>query len=126
MADFDKLSDTKGIIFKFIEERVRELFYGGGTEFDFSLWIQAALLFEQIIIPCDYFVSDTLLEFTQEVIDEANSHECKVERYQVDSEGNKVNIEVWEYSKTISKITEWLKKEKASKKFLIIKEIVKK
>ena len=24
----------------FIEERVRELFYGGGTEYDFSPWIQ--------------------------------------------------------------------------------------
>jgi len=36
MADFDKLSDTKGIIINFIEERVRELFYEGGTEYDFS------------------------------------------------------------------------------------------
>ncbi len=91
MADFDKLSDSKGIIINFIEKQVRELFNGEGTEFDFSLWIQAALLFEQVIIPCDYYVPETLLEFAQEVIDEAKSHECKVERYQVDENGEKAN-----------------------------------
>ncbi len=114
MADFDKLSDTKGIIINFIEERGRELFYGGGTEYDFSLWIQAALLFEQLIIPCDYYVPETLLEFAQDVINEAKSHECKVERYQV-KDGKKVNTEVWDYGETISKIIEWLNEEKSFK-----------
>ncbi len=114
MADFDKLSDTKGIIINFIEERVRELFYGGGTEYDFSPWIQAALLFEQVIIPCDYYVPETLLEFAQDVISEAKSHECRVERYQV-KDGKKVNAEVWDYGETISKITEWLNEEKSFK-----------
>jgi len=115
MAGFDKLSNAKGIIINFIEERVRELFYGGGTEYDFSPWIQAALLFEQVIIPCDYYVPETLLEFAQDVINEAKSHECKVERYQVNGDGNKVNAEVWDYDKTISKITEWLNEEKSFK-----------
>lgn len=114
MADFDKLSDTKGTIINFIEERVRELFYGGVTEYDFSPWIQAALLFEQVIIPCDYYVPETLLEFAQNVINEAKSHECKVERYQV-KDGKKVNVEVWEYGETISKIIEWLNEEKGFK-----------
>ena len=117
MADFDKLSDTKGIIINFIEERVRELFYGEGTEYDFSPWIQAALLFEQVIIPCDYYVPETLLEFAQEVIDEAKSHKCKVKRYQV-KDGKKVNAEVFDYSETISKIIEWLNEEKIFKEEL--------
>ncbi len=116
MADFDKLSDIKGTIINYIEERGRELFYGGGTEYDYSLWIQAALLFEQIIIPCDYYVPDTLLEFAQDVIKKAKSHECKVERYQVNSKGKKVNIEVWDYGKTIHKIVEWLIKKEVLKK----------
>ena len=113
MADFDKLSDTKGTIINFIEERGRELFYGGGTEYDFSPWIQAALLFEQVIIPCDYYVPETLLEFAQDVINEAKSHECKVERYQVNDDGRKVNAKVWDYNETISKITEWFIEEKS-------------
>ncbi len=104
MADFDKLSDTKGIIINFIEERVRELFYRSGTEYDFSPWIQAALLFEHAIIPCDYYVPETLLEFAQDVNNEAKFHECKVERYQVKN-GKKVNAKVWDYGETISKIT---------------------
>ena len=116
MADFDKLSDTKGTIINFIEERVRELFYGGGTEYDFSPWIQAALLFEQVIIPCDYYVPETLLEFAQNVINEAKSHECKVKRYQINDDGKKVNAEVWDYGETISKIIEWLNKERRFKK----------
>ena len=115
MADFDKLSDTKGTILNFIEKRARGLLYGGGTEYDFSLWIQTALLFEQVIIPCDYYFPETLLEFAQDVIDEAKSHECKVERYQVNSAGEKVNAEVWDYSETIFKITKWLNKEKKIK-----------
>ena len=121
MADFDKLSDTKGTIINFIEEQVRELFYGGGTEYDFSTWIQAALLFEKIIIPCDYYVPDTLLEFAQEVINEAKSHKCKVERYQVNDDGKKVNVEVWDYSKTVSKIIEWLNRERCFKNESIIR-----
>ncbi|NGX32192.1 MAG: hypothetical protein K1060chlam4_00233 [Candidatus Anoxychlamydiales bacterium] len=116
MADFDKLSDTKGIIINYIEERGRELFYGGGTEYDFSLWIQAALLFEQIIIPCDYYIPETLLEFAQDVINEAKSHECKVERYQINDDGKKVNAEVWDYGEIVAKIIEWINKEKDFKK----------
>ncbi len=55
------------------------------------------LLFEQVIIPCDYYVPEPLLEFAQDVINEAKSHECKVERYQVNDDGKKVNAEVWDY-----------------------------
>ncbi len=114
MADFDKLSDIKGIIINFMEERVRELFYGGGTEYDFSPWIQTALLFEQVIIPCDYYVPETLLAFAQDVINEVKSHKCKVERYQV-KDCKKVNTEVWDYGETISKIIGWLNKERKLK-----------
>ena len=46
------------------------------------------------------------------MIDEAKSHECKVERYQVNGDGKKVNAEIWDYRETISKITEWVNKEK--------------
>ncbi len=120
MADFDKLSDRKGTIINFIEEQARELFYGGGTEYDFSLWIQAALLFEHLIIPAKYYVPESLLELAQGVIDEAKSHECKVERYQV-KDGKKVNAEIWEYSETIYKITEWLDKEKNFKEKMEMK-----
>ncbi len=97
---------------------MRELFYGGGTEYDFSPWIQAALLLEQVIIPCDYYVPETLLEFAQDVINEAKSQECKVERYQVNNDGKKVNAEVFDYSETISKIIEWLNEEKIFKEEL--------
>ncbi len=121
MADFDKLSDRKGTIINFIEEQARELFYGGGTEYDFSLWIQAALLFEHLIIPAKYYVPESLLEFAQIVIEEAKSHECKVERYQVNDDGKKVNAEIWEYSETISKITEWLDEEKGFKEKMKMK-----
>ncbi len=121
MADFDKLSDRKGTIINFIEEQVRELFYGGGTEYDFSLWIQTALLFEHLIIPAKYYAPESLLEFAQIVIDEAKSHECKVERYQVNGDGKKVNAEIWEYSETISKITEWLDEEKGFKEKMKMK-----
>jgi len=121
MADFDKLSDRKGTIINFIEEQVRELFYGGGTEYDFSLWIQAALLFEHLIIPAKYYVPESLLEFAQIVIDEAKSHECNVERYQVNYDGKKVNAEIWGYSETISKITEWLDEEKGFKEKMKMK-----
>jgi len=111
MADFDKLSDTKGIIIHFIEEKARKLFYNVGTEYDFSPWVQAALLIEKIIIPCDYYIPETLLEFVQEVINEAKSHESKVERYQV-KDGKKVNAEIWDYEETVTKIDKWLSGER--------------
>ncbi len=86
----------------------------------FSLWIQAALLFEHLIIPAKYYVPESLLELAQEVIDEAKSHECEVERYQV-SDGKKINAKIWEYSETISKITEWLDEEKGFKEKMKMK-----
>ena len=70
--------------------------------------------FEKVVIPCDYYVPETLLEFAQDVINEAKSHECKVERYQV-KDGKNVNAEVFNYGETISKITDWLNKEKSFK-----------
>ena len=111
MADFDKLSDTKGTIINFIEEKARKLFYEGGTEYDFSSWVQAALLIEKIIIPCDYYIPETLLEFVQEVINEAKYHECKVERFQL-KDGKKANVEIWDYEETIGKINTWLNEER--------------
>ena len=111
MADFDKLSDTKGTIINFIEEKARKLFYDGGTEYDFSSWVQAALLIETIIIPCDYSIPETLLEFVQEVISEAKYHECKVERFQL-KDSKKVNTEIWDYKETIGKIDTWFNEER--------------
>ncbi len=73
-----------------------------------------------MIIPAKYYVPESLLEFAQVVIDEAKSHECKVERYQV-SDGKKVNSEIWDYRETISKITEWLNEEKGFKEKMKMK-----
>jgi hypothetical protein len=111
MADFDKLSDTKGTIINFIEEKARKLFYDGGTEYDFSSWVQAALLIEEIIIPCDYYIPGTLLDFVQEVISEAKSNDCKVERYQL-KDGKKVNAKIWDYEEIIGKIDAWFNEER--------------
>ena len=61
------------------------------------------------------YVPESLLQFAQDVINEAKSHECKVERYQVNNDGKKVNAEVWDYGGTISKIIEWLNEEKGFK-----------
>jgi hypothetical protein len=110
MADFDKLSDAQGFIINFIEKKARGLLYEGGTEYDFSPWIQAALLLEKTVIPCEYYVPETLLEFAEEVIEEAKVHGCEVERYQVDGEGKKVNARIWNYTETIAKIEEWVRK----------------
>ena len=100
---------------------MRELLNGEGTEVDFSLWIQAALLFEHIIIPAKYYIPESLFEIAQIVIDEAKSNECKVERYQVNNEGKKVNVKIWDYRETISKITEWLDEEKGFKEKMRMK-----
>jgi hypothetical protein len=117
MADFDKLSDTKGRIINFIEEKAWQLFYNGRTEYDFSSWVQTALLIENIIIPCEYYIPDTLLELAQEVIIEAKSHKCRVERFQV-KDGEKINTEMRDFTETIVIIDEWLREERKKKKQL--------
>jgi hypothetical protein len=111
MADFDKLSDTKGEIINFIEKHARALLYQEVTSFDFSAWVQVALLFEQVIIPCRYYFPESLYELAQKVINIAKTKDCQVERYQ-EKDGKKVNVQIFDYQETINKIEQWLKEEK--------------
>lgn len=111
MADFDKLSDTKGEIINFIEEKARALLYQEVTSFDFSAWVQVALLFEQVIIPCRYYFPESLYELAQEVINIARNKGCRVERFQ-EKDSHKVNAHIFDYQDTINKIEHWLKEEK--------------
>jgi hypothetical protein len=117
MADFDKLSDTKGEIINFIEEKARKLLYQEVTEFDFSTWVQTALLFEHVIIPCRYYFPETVYELAQEVINIGEAKGYSVERYQVKN-GKKVNVQI--FDETITKIRQWLQKEKEFRKDISI------
>ena len=110
MADFDKLSDIKGGIINYIEEQARALLYQEVTPYDFSAWVQVALLFEHVIIPCQYYFPESLYELAKEVINIAKTKGYKVERYQV-QDGKKVNIRFFDYKDTINKIEQWLKEE---------------
>ncbi len=110
MADFDKLMDRKRFIINLIEDQARVLFYKETTPYDFPAWAQTALLFEHIVIPCQYNLPESLLELAQEVITTAESKGCVVEMHQV-KDGKKVNAQIFDYHETITKIERWFKEE---------------
>ena len=110
MADFDRLSDMKGLIINFIDEKARDLFYTPVNEYNVSPWIQTAVLFEEVIIPCRYYFPESLFGLAEEMIKVAESKGCKAEYYQV-KDGKKVNVQVWDYTESINKIKKWLKEE---------------
>ncbi len=114
MADFDKLLDTKGIILNYIEEKARSLFYSPTAPYDFSAWVQTAVLFEEIILPSKFFFqsNDSFFQLAQEVVEKAEADQCKVERYQLHN-GKKVNIQIFNYTDTINRIKNWMRKNKS-------------
>ncbi len=110
MADNDHLSDAMGHIINFITDQVRDLFYRKTTEWNWSGWIQAALLLERAVIPCEYYFQlEDLYELAEKILKISSEHDDKIDYFQGDGKGGHVKKWTQDLTTTMKKIEEWIK-----------------
>ena len=68
IADFDHLSDAKGMIINYITDQLRDLFYHPTNEFNIPTWAQSMELLVSCVIPCDYYVPEELLTLSKKFL----------------------------------------------------------
>jgi len=118
MAGDDHKMDTKGGIENFIEQRIRELFKYEMNEYQDPAWVQAAELFNEVVVPCESYHSEGLYTLGIDIVKEAENHECKEVYQQIPGMYNvklasgdkysKDQVDIFDYSSTISSIKEWI------------------
>ena len=66
MAGLDRMFDACGYIQQYIEQKIRELLEEPMNEYQDPNWVQATLLFEQNVIPCESYIMDDLYDLARE------------------------------------------------------------
>ncbi len=110
MADHDHLMDAMGFIINFITDQVRDLFNRKTTKWNWSGWVQAALLLEKAVIPCEsYYPHEELFDLAGEILKISSKHDNKVEYFQGDGKGGYVKKWTQDLTTTARNIEEWIK-----------------
>ena len=60
MAGLDRMYDICGFIQQYIEQKIRELLEAPMNEYHDPNWVQVALLFERVVIPCEEYNANGL------------------------------------------------------------------
>ncbi len=121
MAGHDMRDDALAFIGDYIQKQIRELLEDPMNEYQDPNWVQAAELFEEIIVPCGWsYFTEEIVKLAEEITERARENFCKVNYYY--SEGSCsynaiANIpnrkgytekEEMDYSDTIEKIESWV------------------
>ncbi len=127
MVGLDRMYDTRGDIQGYIEHRIRELLEEPMNEYQDPNWVQAATLFEQIIVPLDIYIKDRLLNLANDIVKKAKEHNNRVvykdisprlyNQEIIDSPSVDLNnlpdgIEIVDYTYIIDNIKKWLTQQK--------------
>jgi len=107
MADLDHLYDFKGKICDYITEQITQLFNMTPNEYNYPAWLQATMLFREIVVPCNYSPTEELIELAKTLVDACAVHDNKACFYQ-EKNGRKVNRTVVSVAKEVREINEWI------------------
>ncbi|MHA1750219.1 MAG: hypothetical protein ACTSYF_16430, partial [Promethearchaeota archaeon] len=117
MAGNDHQMDTKGYIENFIEQKIRNLLEYDMNEYQDPAWVQAAELFNEVVVPCDIYISNGLIKLGMDLIEEAERHGCRTIYQQIPGMYNVKNIsedkvsnakvDIFDYSDIINSIKRW-------------------
>ena len=122
MAGDDHKMDTKGGIENFIEQRIRNLFDYDMNEYQDPAWVQAAELFNEVVVPCESYFSERLYTLGIDIVKEAEKHGCRTACQQIPGmynvkqvsrdEYTKDQVDIFDYSSTINSIKTWIARKK--------------
>ena len=125
MAGLDMMFDACGFIQQYIEQRIRELLEDPMNELQDPNWVQAALLFERAVVPCEEYRAEELYKLADDIVKKAEEHKSRVV-YQpisgmyneiiIDSDSIDVNnlpddIRAVDYDKNIENIKKWMEEQ---------------
>jgi len=122
MAGLDMMYDARGFIQKYIEEQIRRLLEDPMNEYQDPNWVQAAVLFEQVVVPCEGYMMDWLYELAEDIVKKAEQYNNRViyqgipgmynekivDANSVDINNLLDNTEIREYEETINNIKKWM------------------
>jgi len=122
MAGHDHKVDTRGYIANFVEQKVRDLLEYDMNEYQDPAWVQAAELFNEVVVPCESYYSEGLYTLGIDIVKEAEKHGCRAMYQKIPgmynakqvSEGEYKDgeIDVLDYSRTVNSIKTWLEHNK--------------
>ena len=118
MAGDDHKADTKGDITNYIEGKVRNLLEYDMNEYQDPAWVQAAELFNEIVVPCENYSSKGLFTLGKDIVKEAENHGCRAVYQRMPGMYNAKLVsgddfsdhefDTFDYSRTISSINAWI------------------
>ena len=122
MAGLDRKYDTHGDIENYIEQEIRVLLEDPMNEYQDPNWVQAALLFEHAVVPCEWYKMDHLYKLAQDIVTKAEQHgnrwvsqvipgmynEKTINPTSIDMDNIPDGVNVQDYNKTVENIKKWM------------------
>lgn len=116
MAGFDEMFDARNEIEDFTEQRICKLLEEPMNSFQEPNWIQAATLFEDVVIPCkNVYFNEDMYKLANAIVNKAKENGCEVvyitnpEVYDLNKEiSSSDDFETASYKSTIRKILDWM------------------
>ncbi len=122
MAGLDKMYDAQAFIQEHIEKQIRELLEDPMNELQDPNWVQAALLFEQVVVPCEGHMSDLLYNLAEDIVKKAVQHnnraiyqvipgmynEKVLDEKSIDMNNLPDKTDIRDYEETINNIKNWM------------------
>lgn len=122
MAGLDKMFDARGFIQNYIVHQIRGLLEDPMNEYQDPNWVQAALLFEQVVVPCEAYMMDWLYNLAKDIVKKAEQNNNRViyqgipgiynekivDANSVDDNNLPDNVKMRDYEKTINNIKKWM------------------
>ncbi|MFX0035184.1 MAG: hypothetical protein ACFE9I_06040 [Candidatus Hermodarchaeota archaeon] len=133
MAGLDRMYDTRGDIEYYIAHKIRELLEEPMNELQDPNWVQAATLFEQLILPLDIYIVEGLLNLANDIVKKAEEHNNRVvykdisprlyNQVVIDSPSLDINnlpvgVNIIDYNHIIDNIKKWIEHQKELKESL--------
>jgi len=123
MTGLDRMYDARGSIQKYIDKCIRELLEDPMNEYQDPNWVQASLLFEQVVVPCEAYRMVWLYELAEAIVKKAEQHqnqaifqliegmynERTLDSNSVDLDNLPDKTEIRDYTETINNIKNWMK-----------------
>ena len=123
MAGLDRMYNAQADIQSYIEKNIRELLEEDMNELQDPNWVQAATLFEHVVIPCISYTRSYLYDLAKDIVKKAEENDNRVvyrdispklyNQEVIDSKSVDLNnlpecVNVVEYDDLIEKIKKWM------------------
>ncbi len=125
MAGLDRMYDARGFIQQYIEHQIRELLEDPMNEYQDPNWVQAALLFDQVVTPIEGYTLEELYALANDIVKVAEKNNNRVIYQRIPGIYNEKIIDVnstdmnrnsqseyrriIEYDVNIEKIKKWMR-----------------